>query len=129
VAIVQDQTELSEILVALDVEPSRMKQALAWIAATAGVVKLNRRLYSYSPLSRVEETEALSAAVTAKLCLWKTLGELAASDERLDASAIAHLQERARRQLASLADMHRDAASIAFAMASEPRRSAASHTV
>lgn len=120
-AIRQDRAELSKILQQLRVRPSRPRQALAWCAATAGGLKLNGHLLTYSPLSRVVEIEALSAAVTAKLCLWTALADLSTTDGRLDESTINRLQHDARTQLDSLAGMHRRATGIAFANDEEPR--------
>ena len=78
---------------------------------------MNGHLFSYSPLSRVLELEALSSAVMAKLSLWITLGDRSTADRRLDESKLLTLQRRARSQLDSLAELHRTAAEIAFAMA------------
>lgn len=109
-----DQEDLRQILHNLHVTPSRAKRVAAWIGATIGRAKPNGRLFRYSPLSRVLELEALSAAVTAKLSLWITLGDLGKLDPRLDEAKLADLQHRARAQLASLGELHRMAADVAF---------------
>jgi hypothetical protein len=54
-AIGQDQAELRMILQQLRIRPSRPRRVIAWCAATAGVLKLNGHLLTYSPLSRVVE--------------------------------------------------------------------------
>jgi hypothetical protein len=113
-AIIQDQAEFRQILSDLGIRPSRVKQTVAWLGATAGVVKLNRRLVTYSPLSRLEEIEALSAAVMAKFRLWSALADVAVADDRLDEQTIGDLRQRAGSQLDSLADMHREATAVAF---------------
>ena len=107
-----DQVELRKIMEHLAIEPSKLKEAVAWGAATLG--GLNGRLTTYSPLSRVVELEALTAAVSAKLCLWMTLGNLADEEERVDKVTLTRLRDAARAQLDRLAEMHRDATRIAF---------------
>lgn len=113
-AVGRDRQALASILQQLHVPPSRVKHALMWFAATAGALKLNGHLVTYSPLSRVFELEALFAAVNAKLCLWNTLLDLSTTDTRLDTGAIANLQLSARAQLEAIAAMHRDATVRAF---------------
>jgi len=114
-----DQDALRQILRQLRIEPSAVKRTAAWCASAIGRVVPNGHLLTYSPLSRVLELEALSAAVTAKLCLWVALGDLAISDQHLDEQVLANLQRRARAQLDSLASLHRMAADLAFATPSE----------
>ena len=51
------------------VRVDRAKLAAAWVAEKAGRLKLNGSVFSYSPLSRLEELEFLSLAVEGKLLL------------------------------------------------------------
>ena len=110
----QEQIELRRFMDQLSIEPNALKEAVAWGAATLGALKLNGRLTTYSPLSRVVEVEALTAAVSAKLCLWLTLGNLAKEEPRLDQATLTTLRDAARAQLDLLAEMHRDATRLAF---------------
>jgi uncharacterized protein with NAD-binding domain and iron-sulfur cluster len=102
----------------MHISPSRTKEALTWLAATVGGLKLNGHVVTYSPLSRVVEIEALSAAVTAKLRLWMTLADMSRATARFDDELIARLQERAHAQLDALATMHRSATALAFGIES-----------
>jgi hypothetical protein len=113
-AIREDRSKLRAILRQIGTSPNRPKRVLAWCAATAGRLKLNGRLVSYSPLSRLVEIEALTAAVTAKLCLWNTLADPSIPDRRLDEGMILRLQQRAVSQLGLLTLLHRDAADVVF---------------
>ena len=83
---------------------------------------MKRHPLQYSPLSRVVEIEALSAAVMAKSRLWEALADLSRTAGQLDESTIARLQQRARTQLEALAEMHRAATEIAFAHDDGPPR-------
>lgn len=106
--IEEDRAELERIMRARGVRPSRPKDAGAWLAAKAGRLKLNGRLRSYSPLSRVLELEGLTIGVTGKLALWRAL-EPVTGDPALPA-----LQERAEAQRAELVRHHGDAVRAAF---------------
>ena len=64
----------------LDVQPSSVKRAGAWIAEKVSRVKLNGHLMSYSPLSRMQELEGLSMGIAGKKALWDALGSLPAED-------------------------------------------------
>src|SRR6476660_2162050 len=64
VEIREDRDMLRTLMDELDVDVDRAKQLVAWSAEKAGRLKLNGRLLGYSPLSRVEELEALRLGVT-----------------------------------------------------------------
>jgi len=122
----------------LDVGIDRAKQFVAWTAEKAGRLKLNGRLLGYSPLSRVEELEALRLGVTGKRMLWIALDELSAavspsrgrraqgSDrlplvagaDALPPGGVKALVERAERQLEAIEECHARAIRAAFAEAS-----------
>src|SRR4051794_9080376 len=116
----EDRDTLRTLMGDLDVGVDRAKQLVAWTAEKVGRLKLNGRLLGYSPLSRVEELEALRLAVTGKRMLWIGLDELSAvasgprarrpaqasqrlrlvqDDAALPAGGIKQLIERAERQL------------------------------
>jgi hypothetical protein len=132
----EDRDTLRALMEELDVGIDRAKQLVAWTAEKAGRLKLNGRLLGYSPLSRVEELEALRLGVTGKRMLWIALDELSvavsASRRRgaergsdrlrlvagaaaaLPAGGVKALIERAERQLEAIEDCHARAIRAAF---------------
>jgi hypothetical protein len=112
--IEEDRDALATLMALLGVRPDRLKSALGWAGEKAGRLKRNGRFVSYSPLSRVEELEALIAGVNGKLELWHTLRDLADDEERLDPEQLERLIARAESQVASLHDHHRAAVALAF---------------
>src|SRR4051794_27409693 len=66
-----DRAQLEDVMARLDVKPDPLKIGGAWLAEKVGRLKLNGRLLSYSPLSRVVEIEALIAGVHGKRALWR----------------------------------------------------------
>jgi hypothetical protein len=71
--IEDDDHTLGELRAVLGVRGGLVKRALARVAVEAGRLKLNRRLFRYSPLSRLLEAEAMMAGVRAKKCLWSAM--------------------------------------------------------
>jgi hypothetical protein len=110
----EDRETLKALMGRLDVGIDRAKQLGAWAAEKVGRLKLNGRLLSYSPLSRVEELEALRLGVTGKHLLWLTLRSLAAEEPRLAASELNRLIKRAERQLELIGECHQRATAEAF---------------
>jgi len=103
-----DQKTLLDVMGALGVEPSRVKNGLAWAAEKAGRLKLNGRLLRYSPLSRVHELETLEAGIVGKRSLWTNLEAL--DDPRLAGVDLPRLVERAEAQRAGVEEWRRRAA-------------------
>lgn len=112
--IVVDKDTLETVMARLDVDRSPVKPAGAWALEKVGRLKLNGRVRGYSPLSRLEDLEALQAGVTGKRSLWETLGVAFSEDERLKDVDFASLVERADRQLSEIAEHRRAAAGAAF---------------
>lgn len=110
----EDRASLLGIMSALKVGADPVKQGLAWVAEKAGRLKLNGRLLSYSPLSRLEEFEFLALGVTGKLALWHSLELLAAQEPRLRSEPLTELIARAEHQLKEIEGYRRRAASDAF---------------
>ena len=75
-----DRSTLELLMRQLEVQPSSVKRAGAWIAEKVSRVKLNGHLMSYSPLSRMQELEGLSLGIAGKQALWEALGSLPAQD-------------------------------------------------
>ena len=59
------------------------KIGAGWLGEKAGRLKLNGRLFEYSPLSRVVELESLTLAGTARQLLWRSLAVAALTDQRI----------------------------------------------
>ena len=71
--VAADRDALLAFLLALGMEPSRIKAALASAAEKLGALKLNGRIVERSPLSTIIEIEAMQMAVRGKRSLWETL--------------------------------------------------------
>ena len=91
-----------------------LKQWAGWLAEKAGRLKLNGRLRGYSPLSRVLELEVLVLGIEGKRMLWRALGEVAASDPRLDGVDLSGLLRRADGQRRLLDRQRARAAAVAL---------------
>ncbi len=111
----EDRAALVEIMRRLSVRQDRLKVALSWGAEKAGRLKLNGELVRYSPLSRLEELEALSLGVTGKLALWQALLATHGADPRLRGIDLENLANRARSQRQRLERQRRRAAGDALA--------------
>jgi hypothetical protein len=101
-----DLRQAERIATALDIAPSPLKDAVAKGAAMIGKLKLNGHMTSYSPLSRLLELEGLRAGVTAKLCMWRALRQIASADGRLAAFELERFERRALDQLERIDDWH-----------------------
>lgn len=112
----EDRETLGCLMDDLGVGADRAKQVGAWIAEKLGRLKLNGRLLGYSPLSRVEELEALRLGITGKRALWRTLLRLAPREERLSTAELERLLERAESQLRTIEECHAAAVADAFAV-------------
>jgi hypothetical protein len=91
-----------------------MKQGAAWFAEKLGRLKLNDSFLTYSPLSRMTELEALSAAALARIMLWDNLESLGPRDARLEGIAFSGLRDQSQQHLDELHKLRREAASLAF---------------
>lgn len=96
--IEQDREALVRIMDRLGVRRKRLRLAAAWIGEKLGRLKTNRRLFSYSPLSRLLELEGLVIGITGKLSLWRALDQMNSTDLRLDEERIEELIARAESQ-------------------------------
>lgn len=107
-----DRETLVAIMGRLDVGSSKLKPLAAVIAERLGRLKLNGRLWGYSPLSRLDELELLQLGVTGKRRLWRALEHTHSSDlSGFDPGALA---ERATAQLRRLEALHLKAAALAL---------------
>lgn len=112
--ITEDRATLLKIMERLDTGRDELKEALAWTAEKLGRLKFNGRLTGYAPLSRMVELEGLTLGVQGKLCMWRSLREIAPHHPELDVAELDQLIRRARQQLDGLAEHHEAAAADAF---------------
>ena len=110
----RDRDSLRDICRQFDVKLSKVGQALAVAGVTVGRVKMNGRIISYSPLSRVIELEAMASGVLSKLRLWESLLHVAEVDQRLDKAALNRHVADANEQLETLRSLHERAIDDAF---------------
>ena len=113
--IEEDRETLQRLMKDLGVRRDHPKVAVAWVAEKFGRLKPNGRLISYSPLSRLVETESLALGIAGKLSLWEALAEVAGEDARLDPEELHRLAERAERQRKEVWQLRQRAAGEAFA--------------
>ena len=120
--IADDVTTLEHVMQRLGVPRSQLKRTLGIVGERVGRVKLNGRLRSYSPLSRLWELEALALGLDGKRLLWSNLRDGTDAPARAPEIDLGALIERAERQRADLEPFRADAARTAFV---EPTRRAA----
>jgi hypothetical protein len=99
----EDRETLRSLMRGLGVREDHVKVLAGWSAEKAGRLKLNGRLWSYSPLSLVVELEGLSLGVAGKLALWRSLERLSEAEPRIselvDLPALIRRANRQRRGL------------------------------
>jgi hypothetical protein len=105
----EDRDSLRSLMDRLHVSTDRVKQLAAWTGEKAGRLKLNGHLFTYSPLSRLEELELLALGVTGKRALWQTLHLLAHQEPRLSTPELERLISRADQQLEKIEACRRNA--------------------
>jgi hypothetical protein len=113
--LAQIATDLTDDLAALErvmrergLRPSVLKRSLGAISERIGRLKLNGRLISYSPLSRLHELEGLGILLAHNAAMWRSL-------EAIGVEGAAPLAERAERHVAGLREHQRRAARQALA--------------
>jgi hypothetical protein len=117
-AIADDQRSLDDVMAWLAVSPSPVRLAVVRVGELFARLKLNGRIFGYSPSSRIVELEALTAGVSAKRQLWRALRAVSADDstfaDPVAASRLATLEAAASSQLDAIAALHRRAVDVAF---------------
>jgi hypothetical protein len=113
-AINEDRATLERLMSALGVAHNPAKQWGAFAAERIARLKLNGRLTSYSPLSRVVELEALTAGITAKRMLWLSLLGVADHYPALHTDELEQLVNRAEEQLEAVQRLRDMAVADAF---------------
>jgi hypothetical protein len=109
-----DRETLKTIMDRLGVEQSKLKPSLAILGERLGRLKLNGRLWGYSPLSRLTELEILQIGVAGKRRLWRALEHTHADDLPSGDFEFNALAERATDQLRRLEALHLKAAALAL---------------
>ncbi len=107
-----DRETLKAIMDQLGVGQNKLKPSLAILGERLGRLKLNGRLWGYSPLSRLAELEILQIGVAGKRRLWRALEHTHADD--LPSGEFSALAERATDQLRRLEALHLKAAALAL---------------
>lgn len=103
-----DRETLKAVMDRLGVGQGKLKPAAAVLGERLGRLKLNGRLWGYSPLSRLDELELLQIGVVGKRRLWRALEHTHAED--LAGFELGPLAERASEQLRRLEALHLKAA-------------------
>ncbi len=96
----------------LGVAQGRLKPLAAVFGERLGRLKLNGRLWGYSPLSRLDELELLQIGVVGKRMLWRALEHTHAG--QLPEFELDALAARASEQLRRLEALHQRAAALAL---------------
>ena len=120
--ITEERELLRSVMKRFGAQPHPVKSAAGWAMEKAGRLKLNGQLTGYSPLSRVEELEALRLGVEGRGSLWRVLRETRRGDARLEGLDLDDLVARADRQSAELETMSIEAARTAFGTPKASRR-------
>jgi hypothetical protein len=107
-----DRETLKAVMEQLGVGQSKLKPLAAIFGERLGRLKLNGRLWGYSPLSRLDELELLQIGVVGKRRLWRALEHTHAGD--LPDFDLGALAERATEQLRRLEALHLKAAALAL---------------
>lgn len=110
VELEEEAETLTRALKLLDVEPSQLKMAGAWLVEKMGRLKFNGELTRYSPLSRVFELEFMMAATQARRGLWRTLRDGRHMYPELDELPAERLSQRCGAHLETLRELHEKAA-------------------
>lgn len=113
-AIAEDVETFEKMMQSLGLKRSRIKIGVALVAERAGRLKLNGRLFSYSPLSRFLELEILVMGIDRKKQMWETLADLARLRDRLPDTNFDELIRRAEEQKGRLQPFRETAGKAVF---------------
>lgn len=96
--IEEDKHDLGRIMDRLGIRRKHLRLGAAWVGEKLGRLKRNRRLFAYSPLSRLIELEGLALGITGKLSLWRSLDQLDGTGLAIDQARVRELIARAESQ-------------------------------
>jgi hypothetical protein len=100
------RAQLEDVMARVGVRRDELKVAAGWVGEKFGRLKLNGRLFSYSPLSRVVELEALIIGSIGRQLLWRTLAAAAPDDPRIADIDFVDLLQRSERDTDELREHH-----------------------
>ena len=106
-ALREEKETLDEVRAALGVDGGEFRRTAALVAERISRLKPNGHFFSYSPLSRVDELEALMAGVQTKLRLWIFLESVKPSLAALGGFDFERLQAQSHEELATLGEIHK----------------------
>jgi len=107
--VVQDRLTLMECMDRLGVPRRLSLQAAGRAVEAVGSLKPNGHVVRRSPLRSVVELEGLLLGVEGKAAMWRSLRELARTNDVLDADVLEESVRRAARQSAELEHLRRAA--------------------
>jgi hypothetical protein len=111
----EDRQTFVGLMDRLGMSPDFLKQSAVWVLEKVARLKLNGRVLEYSPLSRLEELEALGTGIEGKRALWAALRHVAGADPRLNAAELGRLERRAADQRKRVEVIRLEAARLALA--------------
>lgn len=111
--LADERQALEAVCERLDVDANPLKERGARAAVWLGKLKLNGKVASYSPSSRIVELESLIGAVNAKRQLWQTLIDLDIDAPEPETS-FDRLQRQAEAQTTALQELHHQSLAPAF---------------
>jgi hypothetical protein len=117
--IEDDRRTLRGLMRLMRVEPSIAKTAAGWGLEKIRRLKPQGRRFSYTPLARVEELEALASGILGKRSLWRALQVL--TDGRLASVDFPALIDRATSQLDAVEGLHAEAVTLSFGASDSAR--------
>ena len=122
--IQRDREVLDDVIARLGHSPNRIKMVMGTAGAWMGRLKANGYIRRYSPLSRLEEFEMLSAGIMSKASLWQNCELSIAGRPELAGVDFEVLCQRAASQLARLESHRARIVDDAFGSAARIREAA-----
>lgn len=113
--IAADRQQLEALMERLDIDESRARKAMAWIAERAAHFKLRLDDSSDGALGRLEAFDALAIGIEGKRALWRALAAAAEDSPGLQGMDYALLIRRAEEQRERVEAMRLAAARAALA--------------
>ncbi len=110
-----DRATLENVMSALGIGRSSMKEAAGWMLEKVSRLKLNAALSGSFELKRMTECETLSLGVEGKRLMWVALNEVYGGDPRLANYNLPNLIRRAEEQRAGLEQRRLVAARVCLA--------------
>lgn len=113
--IAADRQQLEGLMARLDIDESRARKAMAWVAERATHLKLRMDDSSDGALGRLEAFDALAVGIEGKRALWRALAAAADGAPDLQGMDYARLTRRAEEQRERVEAVRLQAARTALA--------------